>query len=320
MKLSDQTTYLIIINGNIFVFNCVIRINEHPERCSINETCSDAEENVTSSTVRFVKSHTYTTSIKIYNVTRKVAGKWTLVYAESTTDDYLIHSCQLNVYAVYGDIRCHKTIAFDGLSVQCSVDKLFPQAACKFNVTLNKVFINVTGMITYKNEPLIQDKIQYFKSQCNLFIPTPYLQIGYYDIFNEMRIYMIDRIDTHFSILNNSVTLKIDRPIITLQSCTAENKKVKEIVTCECKLISSELSYSLSWFSKKSIIKSNASETLKFTFNSTSDEYFCQATNVIGLKSENLYYRDSELVFFFFLKQFYTQKQRYLRRCLSHFV
>ncbi|KAK6964256.1 hypothetical protein BgiMline_031472 [Biomphalaria glabrata] len=95
-------------------------------------------------------------NLTILNATRREAGVWTLKYIEGIeTQASIIEQCDLKSYVKAESVHCNTTRATDGVSVQCVVTRVWPQAVCIFNTSLHH------KNVTHRHELNAQTPVYY---------------------------------------------------------------------------------------------------------------------------------------------------------------
>ncbi|KAK0066751.1 hypothetical protein Bpfe_003486 [Biomphalaria pfeifferi] len=92
-------------------------------------------------------------NLTILNATRREAGVWTLKYIEGIeTQASIIEQCNLKSYVKAESVHCNATRTTDGVSVQCVVTRVWPQAVCLFNTSLHDTTIKYVKNETHRHE------------------------------------------------------------------------------------------------------------------------------------------------------------------------
>ncbi|XP_055867317.1 uncharacterized protein LOC106076876 [Biomphalaria glabrata] len=242
--------------------------------------CLDSNARLTRTTLNITSTGVYESTLHLYNVHRDFSGEWKLKYIELD-----IANCKLGVFAKPKLLDCNSTIFLDGVTVDCRAYGVFPKIKCAFNVKINKISKDFTNFTTTRNEK-IEGEIEFYDSFCILTIPVSSVEIGRLEIEPELQLEVANEI-VHLD-LNYSLDLIIDKPKITLYSCQTGAERV----TCSCIVQESNLEYTLAWYSGSGEVIQNGSE-LSYSHNSHDEDYFCIATNVLGMKSEPVFLRKS---------------------------
>ncbi|KAK6964351.1 hypothetical protein BgiMline_031574 [Biomphalaria glabrata] len=240
------------------------------------EKCSDRNENLTRTALTITSTGDYVSTLHLYNVHRHSTGLWRLKYPRLAIDD-----CKLEVFAKPKSLQCHMTILSEGITVNCKAHRVFPKIKCGYSVKINKRSKDFTNFTTTLHEQ-IKGEMEFYNSTCLLTIPVSRVEIGRLEI--EPKIQLEFANDLVPLDVSYSVDLNIDKPKITLHSCRTSEMGV----TCSCKVQESPLKYSLAWYNSNGEVIQEGSE-ISQNYTNIAEDYFCLATNVLGIKSEPVF-------------------------------
>ncbi|CAL1531161.1 unnamed protein product, partial [Lymnaea stagnalis] len=86
------------------------------------------------------------------------------------------------VIAKVHTIACYKNQSKDLLMATCLINKIYPEAECRFSIVFNEIYQIFTGYKISRNTMQIADDPIYYKTTCTLTISRRKLSHGIYDI------------------------------------------------------------------------------------------------------------------------------------------
>nr|KAI8746157.1 hypothetical protein BgiMline_019873 [Biomphalaria glabrata] len=118
-------------------------------------------------------------NLTILNATRREAGVWTFKHIDGIeTQASIIEQCDLKSYVKAESVDCETIQATDGVSVQCVVTRVWPQAVCLFNTSLHNTSIEYSiSNVTHQHE-LSSQAPAYYNTTCSAKV----LYTGTFDI------------------------------------------------------------------------------------------------------------------------------------------
>uniref|UniRef100_A0A2C9L2N9 Uncharacterized protein n=1 Tax=Biomphalaria glabrata TaxID=6526 RepID=A0A2C9L2N9_BIOGL len=147
--------------------------------CDINMSCESYFEHVAQIRTALNQDGFFWVNLTILNATRREADVWTLKFIEGIeTQASIIEQCDLKSYVKAERVDCETIQATDGMSVQCVVTRVWPQAVCLFNTSLHNTSIEYSiSNVTHQHE-LSSQAPAYYKTTCSAKV----LYTGTFDI------------------------------------------------------------------------------------------------------------------------------------------